>query len=354
MIKAAEARGDFAGLALDEGDIRKGLTPLHRAAWNGKTGCVRHLLAANANTSIKDNNGKTPLVLTYERWALENHEVALEDTISLLIEKDPKNAADDMELVALCAIHGSLWLLQQLMAIGADLNRHDQYGWTSLDLAQKYRHEAVARFLKRQALWVGRLPSRWRKEDAKTDISEDGLTIKHTNGNVMCISANKPIPGGLDRYYYEITLKPLPEWNYGEDEFPSFAMGFGNMSSGTHFEFPGWGPLPRAPSARSWGYHADDGLLLYDDGDDDDQEIETNLRYGPGQTVGCGVDLASHTMWFTHAGKKLENGFSNIHGRLFPLIGIEHIIEVQTNFTGPFLWKEDEEAGDKDEDEEAK
>ncbi|KAH8732704.1 ankyrin repeat-containing domain protein [Phaeosphaeriaceae sp. PMI808] len=320
LIKTAGLTNDFASLALNEKDTRKGMTPLHRAARLGRVGCVRLLLAADADVTICDNNGKTPLVLTYEQWTLSNHQQTLEDIISCLIDKDPKTAAADAELVAVCATNGSTRLLQQLIMIGADLNRQDKYGWTPLALAQNALQEDTVCFLKQQAAWAGMLPSQ------------------------VCISTYKPLPAGLDTFYFEATITTLAKNTDGlPDKFPILAIGFCTIG-GSAIRFPGFPARIDAPSARSWGYHGDDGGLYHSDREDG-QKTATELRYGIGHTVGCGVDLTTQTMWFTRNGQRLQGEFTGVRGRLFPLLGLKGEVEVKTNFAGPFLWKSDVDKG---------
>jgi ankyrin repeat protein len=148
LIKSAQAENDLSSLSINEPDTTKGMTALHRAAWFGKAGCVRLLIDANADVNIRDKNDKTALVLAYEQWALASHENAFEEILSLLIAGAPEAATDDAELVAICAINGSTRLLQQLSAMGTDLNRQDRYGWTPLELARKFNQEAAEQFLK--------------------------------------------------------------------------------------------------------------------------------------------------------------------------------------------------------------
>ncbi|KAH7070792.1 hypothetical protein BKA63DRAFT_84411 [Paraphoma chrysanthemicola] len=344
LIKTAQAANDFASLALNEQDTRKGMTPLHRAAWLGETTCVLLLLAANADVTLRDNNSKTALILAYEQWARASHDTAFEDIISHLIVRDPKAAAADPELVAICAMNGSSTLLQQLSKIGADLNRQDRYGWTPIELARNHQQEEAGRFLKQQAAWAGMLPSRWAT-DARTQIAEDGTTVKHTSGKQICISTNKPLPAGLDSFYFEITSKPTTgdASHDSHKDFPILAIGFCTIG-GSAILFPGWPPRGAAPSARSWGYHADDGGF-FESRCEEFEAVATELPYGPGHTIGCGVDLTTQTMWFTRDGRRLESEFKNVQGRLFPLLGLEDEVLLETNFTGPFLWNKSKEEG---------
>lgn len=64
--------------------------------------------------------------------------------------------------------------------------------------------------------------------------------------------------------------------------------------------------------------------------------------YGPGDTVGCGVDLETRRIWFTKNGRKLDFEHRDVKGRLFPILGLEDDVSLVTNFGGkkPFMWAE--------------
>ena len=72
---------------------------------------------------------------------------------------------------------------------------------------------------------------------------------------------------------------------------------------------------------------------------EDGQEVALEPRYRVGDTVGCGVDLTTRSIWYTRNGTKLQSGFENVQGRLFPLLGLSDDVVLETNFTGPFVWK---------------
>jgi ankyrin repeat protein len=344
LIDTAKARNDFDSLALNEPDTSKGMTPLHRAVWFGRTDCVSLLLAANADVKLCDKDGKTALTLAIEQWALASHDGAFENILSLLIDADPEAAAADPELVAVCAMNGSSRLLQKLVDIGADLNRQDRYGWTPIELARNYQQEEASRFLKKQAAWAGMLPSQWAK-NPRTAIAGNGTTIEHTSGKRVCISTNTPLPAGLDSFYFEIIIYPAlgVESNGSDVNYPVLAIGFCTIG-GSAILFPGWPPHEAAPGARSWGYHGSDGCF-FDSRTEDGDEVTTKIPYGAGNIVGCGVDLTTQTIWFTRNGQRLGSEFKNVQGRLFPLLGLKDAVIVETNFTGPFMWQEDDETG---------
>lgn len=336
LIQLAEEQNDHDSLFIDEKDTRKGMTALHRAAWRGHVACVRKLLDANANVRVKDANNRTALVLAYEQWALADHETAFEDIISLLIDKDPASASSDPELVAICAVNGSKRLLEQLRGLGTDLSRPDRFGWTPLDLAREFKRLGAEEFLKQQATWANMLPSRWAP-NPHTNVLEDGLRVIHAVDKQCCISTDRPLPAGVAQYYFEVTYKSVA--NPGQREHPVTAIGFCTIG-GSAIRFPGWPARQDAPSAKSWGYHGDDGFTFTSTSEDDRTgSTGSGDPYGPGDTVGCGVDLTSRTIWFTRNGVKLDAGFTNVQGRLFPILGFEHMVEIETNFSGPFMWK---------------
>jgi ankyrin repeat protein len=336
MIKTAEAANDFASLALDVPDNRKGMTPLHRAAWLGRTGCVRLLLEANADVMLWDNDGKTALTLANEQWALASNHEGYEEILSLLIDADTGAAASDSELVAVCALNGSLRLLEKLANIGADLTCQDRYGWTPIELARNHQQEEASRFLKRKAAWTGMLPSEW-EADSRTDVLEDGTTVVHLSGDRVCISTNRPLPAGLDRFYFEIGIENV-SGDDGKTSHPALAVGFCTIG-GSAISFPGWPPRGSAPSARSWGYHGNDGCL-YESCNASGNEIASERPYGRWHVIGCGVDLTTQTIWFTRNGRRLASEFQNVQGRLFPVLGLKDGVRVRTNFAAPFMWQE--------------
>ena len=78
---------------------------------------------------------------------------------------------------------------------------------------------------------------------------------------------------------------------------------------------PGW-------DALSWGYHSDDGGIFHRNGD--------MLRpYGPpfgvGDTVGCGIDLARGSVFFTVNGRYLGEAFVGVDvGKdYYPTVGVD-------------------------------
>ncbi|KAI1367690.1 ankyrin repeat-containing domain protein [Xylaria arbuscula] len=339
LIDIAKEKNDIASLYLNRGDEKHGMTPLHRAAWKGYDQCVQALFHVGADAKVKDKMSRTALVLAYEKWAL-GHQSSYEDTISHLIDKDPLAAKNDAELLSLCASTGSIRIIRQLQELGADFSLRDKYGWTPLELARKFQRTEIEQMLKKQTAWKGHLPSRWERSDFKGTISDDGLKITYTNSTRVCVTTDRPLPAGLDDFYFEITCEPLEAEPHVE--YPELAFGFCTLRGDT-IEFPGWPPRDQAKSAASWAYQADDGGIFQSTGDGAAGSSDRELRYKSGDTVGCGVDHTTGRIWFTKNGELLKHSFQDVHGRLFPVIGLRKSVCVSTNFVGPFKWDSDAE-----------
>lgn len=410
LVQLASSQSAFQDLLINTPDTKKGMTPLHRAARSGHLLCVRLLLQHGADPEVLDSQSKTPLILAYEQWTIHpsppsTSGSSYEEIISCLIDSSPgpRLAASDPELAAACAANGSVSLLRKLSSLNADLSRPDRYGWTPLELARG--NPAAEAFLKleQENTWRNQVPTSWSatfpgaSASAAKSVVQDAAEapgpggqqgeggggtkamIVHKSGSKkVCISADRPLPPRLERYYFEVTLKEVPKTDEekkkekkaagdeGEEEEgvvhrpPRMAIGFATAPGTAVRESPAelGGSTKHDGAVKVWSYHSS-GVLsspLENDGDDEDtirkarengsQEFwEHYLRaYDVGDTVGVGVDLAKGDVWATRNGerldKKLSLGIGNAASqeggnrwRLWPIVGLaEEGVCFETNF----------------------
>jgi hypothetical protein len=104
------------------------------------------------------------------------------------------------------------------------------------------------------------------------------------------VHALRPLPG-TQILYYELTIVEA------EDAGVNMCMGFGSADMDTGNSLPGLQP-------RSAAWHGDDGKLYYQ------RSVAHKSRYGPcwhqDDVIGVGLDLATHTLFFTHNGTRLK------------------------------------------------
>ncbi|KAG1409444.1 hypothetical protein G6F60_000662 [Rhizopus arrhizus] len=175
-----------------------------------------------------------------------------------------------------------------------------------------------------------RLPTFWNSKDKSknVEIGSNGLDLKYIGPgkqetHAALVRSNFPMRHQCGVYYFE--MKVLSK---GEDGF----IGIGFCCAENNLErLPGW-------DANSWGYHGDDGHFFAGSG--------TGREYGPSFTtadvVGCGVDFADGSAFFTKNGKFLGTAFKGIDpGKiLYPSVGLRTLGEkVTVNFGHePFVY----------------
>jgi hypothetical protein len=336
LINTTAATGLDTKAMIDLQDIRKGSTVLQRAAWRGELSCVRLLLQHGADATLKDLAGDTAIMLATSQWQMTG-ETAFEEIVLALVDADQEQVRLDSELPATVASNGSVRVLEKLHRIGADVNKADRYGWTPMALAKRLQYSDVVRYLKHQTAWGGTLTSAWVPHAAiagVVDVSDNGLQIVYESGTQCTISTDKPLPAGLDSYYFEVTIRKLTD-DKDQPENPFMGIGFCTLGA-QHYDFPGWEPKRNFPSGRSWAYHGDGGGMY---AGTSFSARSFGEPYGPGDTIGCGVDLETQKLWYAKNGKKCEYELDGVSGRLFPIIGLQAKVSLETDFGGkePFV-----------------
>lgn len=157
-------------------------------------------------------------------------------------------------------------------------------------------------------------------------VSPNKLSVQYPSVNlhghdVGVVQANCPAPVKRLLYYFEIYVK-----NAGARG--QIAIGFTTEGFLMRRQ-PGW-------EANSFGYHGDDGLLYRGQGKGE----AFGPTYGSGDTVGAGINYASHEFFFTKNGQVVGTVEKDVKGRLFPTISVHsQYEEVIVNFgKDPFVF----------------
>ncbi|KAF8176307.1 hypothetical protein BJ912DRAFT_701876 [Pholiota molesta] len=154
----------------------------------------------------------------------------------------------------------------------------------------------------------------------------------------VCLLSDLPIIAGLydiqGKYgiYYEIYIsrmdgiiavgtacRPYPSWR-----------------------LPGWNRM-------SAGFHLDDFRKFFEDSDGGRDYTDAINRINAGDTIGCGYEFRTGTIFYTYNGLRLPPAFSGVYmprqnQDVFAAIGVEGRCEFQVNFGGEtFRWTEGNE-----------
>ncbi|GAA5932564.1 hypothetical protein JCM1841_004314 [Sporobolomyces salmonicolor] len=189
------------------------------------------------------------------------------------------------------------------------------------------------------------LPTCWDEDDrcALLELTSDGLganfagSAKYGDRDAAAVRANRPVPSQAGIYYFEITVL-----DKGVSGYVGIGLSHRHVSLS---RLPGW-------ELDSWGFHADDGGAFCCQG--------TGEPFGPtfttGDVVGCGIDwtdagppkcdrersgmkgkdkdkVGGGRVFYTKNGAFLGYAFSNLHGKLYPTVGLRTPNEsVRVNF----------------------
>ncbi|RYP09656.1 hypothetical protein DL765_008356 [Monosporascus sp. GIB2] len=180
---------------------------------------------------------------------------------------------------------------------------------------------------------VAPLPSRWNKDDkfGGLEVLGDGLEVKYTaprgtrehDYEVCSIRADNPIPPQVGLYYFEVTIVSEVHPLQRRQSEATVCVGLSSKNVALSRP-PGW-------EAESYGYHGDDGETY--------NQQNIGKRYGPrfgmGDTIGCGVNFRTKTVFFTKGGQNLKTAFRDVKGKLYPTVGVkkagEHIRNEQAS-----------------------
>ncbi|ERF74527.1 hypothetical protein EPUS_08938 [Endocarpon pusillum Z07020] len=300
---------------INKRDDRKGRAPLHSAATHGRGEGIALLLQYGADPSLRDGEngtGMTSLELCLDRWSIVGSR-RYETAIVHLVGASENEAKQNSLLLTTAAIHGSVQVLEKLAHVGVNLDLPDAYGWTPSQLASQFGHAEAALFIKKSLARRALRPTRWTlgSDSKKTTLQDNGQWVSHQGDLRLSILADHPVPAGLSVYYYEIEMldpetgKSHDTPTAGDEAMAIIALGF-CTSSAKLIEFPGWPPKPIAPNVQSWAYHGDDGGFYASD--EKKWPRQYGKHYGPGDTVGCGLEVDSQRIFFTRNGVHIGKG----------------------------------------------
>ncbi|KAH9486651.1 Ran-binding protein 10 [Psilocybe cubensis] len=150
---------------------------------------------------------------------------------------------------------------------------------------------------------VFNLPTRWSEQHRHQNltISPDGRDLLYhgppSNGekDASVARTNYPAPPLCGIYYFEVEIQGKEQKSFATRNIKTTRM-------------PGWEP-------NSWGYYGDDGSAL------------TPEKDPANDTIGCGIDFANNTAFYTKNGTLLGNM------EWYPVVGLKHVGDVvHTNF----------------------
>lgn len=184
---------------------------------------------------------------------------------------------------------------------------------------------------------VPEIPRTWTKRDSNTIVTtlhgskgvevRTDLNVNESSKEFSWLRGNVPIPQLCGIYYYEVTFDHC---------LRETVIGVGFCHSKT--------VLTRLPGLDqfSWGYHSDDGRTASNPGH--------NQQFGPPfgmhDTIGCGFDFSTNTMFFTKNGLLLGTNLTKSSGYaldvlepqycelLYPCVGFKSCLSFRTNFGG--------------------
>ncbi|KAI2065861.1 hypothetical protein LOZ37_006197 [Ophidiomyces ophidiicola] len=177
------------------------------------------------------------------------------------------------------------------------------------------------------------LPSRWNEADKYSglDVLSDGMEVRYMGAankqehEAAAVRANFMMPPQCGIYYFEVTI--LAKSSDG-----MIGVGFSNKDASLE-RLPGWEQV-------SWAYHGDDGKTFF--GDNQGQGKPYGPTFGIEDTIGCGVNFAAGTAFFTKNGIFLGNAFRDLKAlKVFPSIGMKKYpgCHVKANFgQNPFVF----------------
>ncbi|EYB34546.1 hypothetical protein FG05_30015 [Fusarium graminearum] len=202
----------------------------------------------------------------------------------------------------------------------------DADNWTLADIAGKYGHPNLQRYLQDKIENSSRVPPP-PLQPSKFLGTYSGLLFRDgsTPGEVRTVNMDVNFSRTLSTYFYFRTEEPIPP----NDEGFYFEVKLRHLPGNQVFMIGFCGaeiPIDRAPGwdPGSWAYHTDDGGLFEGDG----HAVISNPEHicKEGDVIGCGVKFDTGKGYRTRNGVSLDSGDAFRDGwlkvgKLYPCVG---------------------------------
>ncbi|KAH3678553.1 hypothetical protein WICMUC_001362 [Wickerhamomyces mucosus] len=172
------------------------------------------------------------------------------------------------------------------------------------------------------------LPTKWESSingNKNLNISNNGLKLKveplqiSKNLESYVTKSNHEISINTGLFYYEIEI--LSVTNNNKRGNCDISIGFIKSSISNINKFPGL-------EIGSYGFNGIDGSIHANNS----INKNFNRKFGLGDIIGCGVNFASKSIFYTKNGVYLGVAFNDINKSLIPIVGLKNGNSIKTNF----------------------
>jgi len=178
------------------------------------------------------------------------------------------------------------------------------------------------------------LPSKWEPSTNRSLIvANNGLTLKidHSSNNFGTTSAisknydylvtktNNSIPVKVGVFYFETKILSVTNNNLKNNS--DVTIGFMNSSLVNVNKMPGL-------EMGSYGFNGSDGNIICSQS----TSRRYNCKFGQADIIGCGVNFATKSIFYTKNGVYLGVAFTDINKPLTPIIGLKNGNSITSNF----------------------